>query len=204
MFGWLWRKKPNPIDDVSPEVKGLFNKMILLLESEAYQNSLLPAERKAVILSGVNCDKIPGGYGEFGRDATNPIPANGPLGQIIYLSQLRTAAGKRVMFHRIGSTTVGEAYIDMYEVLSTDDKVREYLYMSLYHPRKSRVCPSGYKIERKLDYDNPIYGVNRLVENFPEKLDIHIRDWQERTVGMAMSVNQVRMYLYGDPMPWLK
>ena len=168
-------------------------------QSEALQNSLLPDNMRAVILGGQNCDKIPGGHGEFGRAPTNPIPVNGPTGQILYLSQLRTAAtGSPIIFHRVGSTQVGDAYIDMYEVLSLDEEVREYLYLSIYHPRKSCICPTGYNIDDKVDWDNPIFGVNGLVSNFPEKLDEHIRDWHIGKFTFPLSVNKVAKYLHGD------
>src|SRR6516225_9834966 len=31
----------------------------------------------------------------------NPIPTNGPLGEVIYLSRLRTQSGSPIMFHRV-------------------------------------------------------------------------------------------------------
>ena len=89
----------------------------------------------------------------------------------------------------------------MYEVMSLDETVREHLYLSLYHPRRSRQCPSGYKIERKVDFGNPLYGVNFLVGEFPKELDRHIRDCQLRLVGFPLSINKVRTYLHGSTMP---
>ena len=89
VFGWGKKKAQ---DNLSPEVKKIFEKIGRLFESEAFQNSLLPEPLKAVVLNGQNCDKIPGASGEFGRDPTNPIPVNGPIGEILYLSQLRTEA----------------------------------------------------------------------------------------------------------------
>jgi hypothetical protein len=101
------------------------------------------------------------------------------------------------MFHRAGSAPVGEITVDMYEVLSIDESVREYLYLSLYHPRKSRLCPRGYRIERKVDFGNPIYGVNFLVSNFPHALDLRIREWQMQ-LGVPLSLNEIRKYLHGN------
>lgn len=157
MFGWGKKRKQQ--DDLGPEVKQIFEKIRRLFDSEAFQNSLLPEPMRAVVLKGLNCDKIPGGQGDFGRDPTNPIPVNGPLGQILYLSQLQTArSNSPIMFHRVSSTSVGNAEVDMYEVLSIDETVREYLYLSFYHPRRSRLCPTGYRIERTVDFGNPIYA----------------------------------------------
>lgn len=199
MFGWGKKKSQ---DKLSPEIGKIFEKVDKLFESEAFQNSLMPDPLKKVVLNGQNCDKIPGGRGEFGRDPTNPIPVNGPIGQILYLSQLRTErSSSPIMFHRVSSTRVGEADIDMYEVLSIDESVREYLYLSLYHPRRSRLCPVGYRIERKVDFGNPIYGVNFLVSHFPRELDLRIREWQMRTLGFPFSLNEVRKYLNGSVLP---
>ena len=89
----------------------------------------------------------------------------------------------------------------MYEVLSIDESVREHLYLSFYHPRRSRLYPAGYKIERKVDFGNPIYGVNFLVKNFPRELDLRIREWQMRTLGFPFSINEVRKYLNGSVLP---
>ena len=199
MFGWMKKKGADVRSELrTGAIEKHFDKVIRFFESEALQNSLQPEERRAVILSGLNCDKIPGGHGEFGRVPTNPIPVNGPTGQILYLSQLRTITNSPIMFHRVGSTQVGDAYIDMYEVLSIDDGVREYLYLSLYHPRKSRICPTGYRIESKVDWDNPAFGVNFLVANFPHQLDERIRDWHTKKFTFSLSVNKVRKYLYGN------
>ena len=198
MFGW-GKKKPQA--DLGPEVKKIFEKISRFIESEADQNSRLQEPLKSLVLGGLNCDKIPGGHGDFGRDPTNPIPVNGSFGQILYLSQLRTASNSPVMFHRVGSTPLGDAEVDMYEVLSIDETVREYLWLSLYHPRKSRICPAGYGIERKIDFGNPIYGVNFLVSNFPRHLDMRIREWQMGTIGFPFSINEVRKYLYGSVVP---
>ena len=45
-----------------------------------------------LILNGEDCDQITGGYGPFGG-LTNPIPVNGPIGEIKYLGKLRGKAG---------------------------------------------------------------------------------------------------------------
>jgi hypothetical protein len=68
----------------------------------------------------------------------------GPLGEVIYLSRLRAAAGSPVMFHRVRAEEGATRPVDVYEVLSLDGRVREALFLSMYHPRKSRKVPSGY------------------------------------------------------------
>jgi hypothetical protein len=116
----------------------------------------------------------------------------------MYLSRLRTSdKNKPLMFHRAGSVAVGNGSVDMYEVLSTDTRVREYLYLSLYHPRKSTLTPSGYTLAKKYDNGNPMYGVTFIVNNFPKDLDLRIR-YMQRDIGIPLLVNEVRLYLYGN------
>ena len=55
-------------------------------------------------LSGESCDELKNITGDFGRVATNPIPVNGPLGEIKYLNRIRSSDGCGFIFHRIGST----------------------------------------------------------------------------------------------------
>lgn len=197
MFGWF-KGKAKQSQAPDPELEKILRKIQNFLESDAMQNATLPDQVKALVVGGINCDKIPGAHGDFGRVPTNPIPVNGPMGQVLYLSRLRTSDTKKpIMFHRAGSTTVGEGSVDMYEVLSTDNRVREYLYLSLYHPRKSTLAPSGYILQKAFDAGNPMFGVNFMVDQFPQELDLRIRDMQ-RALGMPLPVNDVRMYLYGN------
>ena len=197
MFSWFRSKrKPRPQDD--PEIERILRKMENFLTSDAMQNAILPEQVKALVIGGINCDKILSGDGDFGRAPTNPIPVNGPIGQVMYLSRLRTSDKNcPLMFHRVGSVPNGNRAIDMYEVLSTDDRVREYLFLSLYHPRKSMLAPSGHKLAKSHDNSNPMIGVNFTSENFPKELDLRIRDMQ-RDISLPLPVSEVRMYLYGN------
>lgn len=116
------------------------------------------------ILGGEDCDELSLGEGEFGRDELNPIPVNGTFGQMVYLSSLRTNTGSRLLFQRTGSTGNQLGMIDVFEVLSFDGLVRELLYLDLYHPRKSRKAPKGYKIQPGASL---ITGIHVSVEGFP-------------------------------------
>ncbi len=132
------------------------------------------------ILKGVSCDKLPKATGNFGS-ITNPIPVNGPLGEIKYLGKLRGKTGHAVFFHRIGSTTstATDNPVDIFELVCQDGTQWNKLYFDLYHPRRSNLAPEGYNLmplNNKLKKDAPFaYGVPSVVSNFPfdlpKKLD---------------------------------
>jgi len=183
-----------------PEIDAIFKKLFALLEDDTEQNKTLPELIRGPIAGGLSCDELPTARGEFGRTPSNPIPTNGPLGEVMYLSRLRTDAGSPIMFHRVRAEEGPEPGkpVDVYEVLSLDGKVRETLFLSMYHPRKSRKVPHGYAYAAKLDGENFIYGVSHIVPRFPAKLDAHIRKWQMDRFGAPMPVHRVREAVNGS------
>ena len=99
---------------------------------------------------GVNATqhgKVPGAYGEFGYDATNPIPTKGIPGSISYLAKLRTEDGVKVEYERRGSTHAENIKhpVDMYEIKAN----REYvcmLHLCPYYKENSAIAPKGFRI----------------------------------------------------------
>ena len=99
---------------------------------------------------GVNATqhgKVPGAYGEFGYDATNPIPTKGIPGSISYLAKLRTEDGVKVEYERRGSTHAENIKhpVDMYEIKAN----REYvcmLHLCPYYKENSAIAPKGFKV----------------------------------------------------------
>jgi hypothetical protein len=69
-----------------PDVLAIYEKLDRLMTDEKAQCDGLPEPFRSQVLGGDDCDEIIGAAGEFGRDQRNPIPVNGPLGEIIYLS----------------------------------------------------------------------------------------------------------------------
>ena len=143
---------------VSPEVKDVFRKIHRLMDNEKAQNERLPEPYRSQVLRGADCDEIAGAVGEFGRDPRNPIPVNGPLGELIYLSNLRTANSQQIMFHRLGSIS----NVDIYETVSLDGAIWDILFLHQYHPRKSQRSPSGYRIVTGTERNSLLLGVRRL------------------------------------------
>ena len=180
-----------------PQVEIILKKLDKLLQSDEEQNKTIAEPYRAQIVGGLVCDVIPGAQGEFGRSPSNPIPTNGPLGEVTYLSRLRTNVGSPVMFHRLRSEEAQSGPVDVYEVLSLDFVAQENLFLSMYHPRKSRKVPLGYTYAAELDPSNFIYGVNHLVEEFPAKLDAHIRNWHKEALGIPLPVALVREAIHG-------
>lgn len=157
---------------------GLFNKKNSIHEPLENQisdvkklNPLIANE----ILKGLSCDKLPKATGKFGS-ITNPIPVNGPLGEIKYLGKLRGKTGHAVFFHRIGSTksTATDNLVDIFELVCQDGTQWNKLFFDSYHPRRSNLVPERYSLtpfNKKLKMDLPFaYGVTSLVANFPYDL----------------------------------
>lgn len=157
------------------------------MESEDQQNSMYPPPIRNQIVGGHDVDELPYATGEFGRSANNPIPVNGVLGELVYLSSLKKSDGKRLLYHRLGSADV----IDVYELVSIDGLSWDVLYFSMYHPRKSRKTPTGYAIVA-MNEQPLLYGTNRRVDNFPYGLQEAIRNTTAEIFGIPMPPPQVR------------
>jgi hypothetical protein len=190
-----WKHEPRT-DNVSPfekfrissEVKDVFSKLQRLMNNESAQNERLPEPIRSEVRRGADCDEIAGGVGEFGRDPRNPIPVNGPAGELIYLSNVRTADSQQIMFHRLGSLR----NVDIYETVSFDGAIWDILFLHQYHPRKSRRPPSGYKTAPSTEHDGVLLGTNDFLASFPHHLPDSIANTSERAFGIRMRPSQVR------------
>jgi hypothetical protein len=170
------------------EVEAVFKKLDRLMEDEKAQTDGLPEPFRSKVLGGDDCDEIAGAGGAFGRDPRNPIPVNGQLGEMIYLSNLRTASSQQIMFHRLGS--VGN--VDVFETVSLDGAIWDVLFLDLYHPRKSRRAPTGYRIAIGAEREKLLLGSNEFVSAFPDQLQDAIANTYERLLGGRMRPPQVR------------
>ena len=158
MFKFFGRKKESPNESIEKQRL----EVLSLYDSEFAQE----------ILDGDDCDQIANGFGPFGSKS-NPIPVNGPMGEIKYLGKLRVKTGKPVFFHRIGSfnspgTTKS---VDVYEVVAIDGSQWANVSLDMYHPRRSDIAPDGFQlipVPESRDFDLPFgFGTNELVANFP-------------------------------------
>lgn len=151
--------KKAPVNEPPAQVKAMFERIRQFLADEAAQNDMYPSDSTRAILAGVAVDQVPGGTGEFGRDSKNPIPVNGFIGELVYISQLRTSTGTQMLGHRLGSID----QVDAFELVSIDGAVWDLLYFDLYHPRKSRRLPNGYARQDS----SFVFATNERVPNFP-------------------------------------
>jgi hypothetical protein len=188
MFGSIFGPKNKRSSVARREADELFEKIAQLLGDENLQNAVNHPMIKEKIVGGLDVDQLPDGIGEFGRSAENPIPVNGPLGELVYLSLLKTRiANQRLLFHRLGSVES----LDIYETVSIDGGKWDILFFSMYHPRKSRKSPAGYALAEPRSQPL-LYGTNRRVEGFPYGLQAAIRQTTEEMIGIPLPPPQVR------------
>lgn len=137
-----------------------FAKIRRIIEDEQFQLEMVPPAVRTLLELRPAYDKAPDGTGPFGFTETNPIPVNGPIGQLAYLSKLETLTGQRVLFHRIGAID----YVDVFEAVSFDGSQWFILFVDLYHPRRSRLLPEGFKFTTEVAQFS---GFHKFCENFP-------------------------------------
>lgn len=164
------------------ESNAIFEKLNNFLNSDAAQNAAMPEDIKAILSVGGAVDSLANATGEFGLTVTNPIPVNGPVGEVTYLSALTMADGRGIWAHRLGSRD----QIDIFEVVSDDGKDWSLLYLTPYHSRKSRLVPRGFRF-RDTPRIHGIFATNQHVPDFPFSLDEAIREWSKTTLGIPLA-----------------
>ena len=180
---WPFSKKSSSLP---PEVEELFARLHRFLRDDREQISQYPDQLRYRILNGLNVDKLPGATGSFGTTITNPVPVNGPIGQILYLSSLRLGE-QRILFHRLRSFDT----IDAYECVSQDGRRWDIIFMDMYHPRKSTLAPADYSIvENAL-----LSGINSSLSNFPNQLYDTIASFSNKRFGMSLADPAIRFSL---------
>jgi hypothetical protein len=159
-MGWL-SKLFGPSDKSPPrEVQQVFEKMRRLLDDDAAQIAMVGEPIASMINRGLDCDQLPDSKGRFGLEVTNPIPVNGPIGELAYLSRLRTSSGERLLFHRLGS----QGTVDIFEAVDFGGNEWFVLYLDMYHPRKSRLTPTDLSLS---DETSQFTGFTSNCADFP-------------------------------------
>jgi hypothetical protein len=134
-----------------------------IVEDEAYQNDMLPPDFSDPIKKGIAVDSLPNATGPFGREPTNPIPVNGAIGELAYLSRLESLEGCNLLFHRLGAINT----VDVFEVVTIDGRHWDILYLHCYHPSKTKLAPAGFRIGAPRHFS----GFNTSCPQFPYDFD---------------------------------
>lgn len=149
-----------------------------ILDDEKFQLELVHPAMKAMLESAPAYDKDPNGTGPFGFTETNSIPVNGPIGQLAYLSRLETQSGQRILFHRLGA--IGT--VDVFEAVSFNGAEWFILFVDLYHPRRSRLTPDGFRFTKDVAQFS---GFHKFCQSFP--YDFVEKKASERESGLSMA-----------------
>jgi hypothetical protein len=163
---------------VDEDTRKVFEKITKIIEDEDFQNSTLPAEFAPSVLGGCKCDVVPGAEGVYGHEASNPIPVNGTLGELSYLSRLETMRGERLLFHRLGSVNRS----DIFEAVTISGGSWYVFYLDLYRPRRSRRTPAGFRFAPNL---RQFSGFTRFCPKFP--YDCIENKHAERESGLSVA-----------------
>jgi len=131
-----------------------------ILEDEQFQLEMMNPMTKEMVLKGLAYDSDPKGSGPFGFTETNPIPVNGTIGALAYLSKLETVQGERLLFHRIGSIQ----NIDVFEAVTFSGSAWFIFFLDMYHPRRSRATPDAFRFSKVM---TQFAGFNNFCTNFP-------------------------------------
>lgn len=139
-------------------------------------------------------DELPNAQGRFGFDPRNPILANGPRGEVMYLERLQSPSGAKVLYHRRGQakvTPIEGLPIDAFEVIAADGSMKSLLFFLMYSSQRSRKPPDGYQLRpwSKLSDAEKTFvrlgacGVTALVDPFPGALPQRVLE-QLRQTGL--------------------
>ena len=185
MFDWLFGNKKSKEEE---EIEKIFKKIDRFLNDDNFQNSTLPPMLRGPIMAGSSVDQLANGTGDFGFSPTNPIPCNGVLGEVTYLSRLLYGSSKeKVFFHRLG--TVNDK-IDKYELITLSGN-RAIVYLDMYHPRKSRLAPKGFSLQPNTIL---IRGINGNLLTFPHNLHQAIMEFTKRGIGAPLADSDAKKF----------
>ena len=107
---------------------------------------------------------------EYGMSASDPIRVNGPIGEIVYISRLKSPNNKGYLGHRLGSLNG----LDIFEIVSDDFKDWKIIYLDMYWKTKDAFAPNG------TSYSTDAIGIsatNSFMARFPANF------WQEALIA---------------------
>ena len=159
-------------------LRDMFAQINRIIDDEKYQLEIIHPSMRAILEAAPAYDTDPAGTGPFGFTESNPIPVNGPVGQLAYLSRLETQSGQRIMFHRLGA--IGT--VDVFEAVTFDGGEWFILFVDFYHPRRSRIAPDGFRFTKELAQFS---GFHKFCADFP--YDFMDKKASERESGLSLA-----------------
>ena len=142
---------PYALNYFNEDTLGKFYDYILSKNEKAITlNSLVELTRefsKTSNPSGTDKDEMPEGYGEFGLEITNPIPASSIPDSYFYLNRLRTQNGSEITYTRAGSMFAPNIKhaVDAYHISANGRKIAT-IYICAYNKKTSSKAPKGFKL----------------------------------------------------------
>lgn len=174
IFALKWaRKRARP--DLT--VEGIFAKMKNMLHDEEIQNKYLDEGLRAMLrINDPNRGLTPG----YGYSFNDPIRANGPLGEQLYIAMLRGMNGQAVIGHRLGSLK----HLDIYEVATTDFTQWAVLIFDMYYLSKDTAAPTGFNIDTT--GLRTITAANKFMAHFPGNFYSELIDAISEQIGFPL------------------
>lgn len=145
-------------------IKGSLERVYHLLTDEEAQITAVPG-----LMPYLKHNADPRHFSEdYGVDPRDPIRANGPIGELVYISRLTNERGSGFIGHRLGSIRG----LDVFEVVSTDFNDWLILWFDMYWSAKDLHAPAGLRLNKPSepwpDGGAPgLSATNRFVAKFP-------------------------------------
>ena len=169
-----------------------------IIDDEKFQLEIIHPSMRAILEAAPAYDVDPEGTGPFGYTETNPIPVNGPIGQLAYLSRLETQSGQRLRFHRLGAIDT----VDVFEAVTFDGSQWFIFFVDFYHPRRSRIAPEGFRFTKELAQFS---GFHMFCADFPYDFVAKKSSQQESGLSLAYIplskvTNQIDSRVFNRPL----
>jgi len=172
----LRKAKSRPLESI---LEGIYK---ILVDDNA-QTMLYPEPLKENLKENTPNRAVSGLYGLSPGD---PIRANGPIGELVYISRLISASGCGFVGHRLGSIKG----LDVFEVVSTDFDEWFVLCFDMYWLSKDDIAPAGLRLAGGIDLwpDGGAPGLsatNRFLSAFPVGIWEGLLSSTEKMLGFA-------------------
>lgn len=179
-------------------LRDAFTHISRIIDDEKFQLEIIHPSMRAILEAAPAYDMDPEGTGPFGYTETNPIPVNGPIGQLAYLSRLETQSGQRLMFHRLGAIDT----VDVFEAVTFDGSQWFVFFVDFYHPRRSRIAPEGFRFTKELAQFS---GFHMFCADFPYDFVAKKASQQESGLSLAYIplskvTNQIDSRVFNRPL----